>query len=517
MFKIADRTYSDKEFQSLGAGAYELTSGLARSGDFGLYQFLMSTATGATSQQDAPEKFFIGRMILRQAKEEFGVYPGDDEISDYIKSLRAFAGADEKFDVEKYGSFIEKGIGRFGLTEKDVRELASDVLASQKINSIVGSGLAVDRNAVAQNLALDNQQITGEIGRLALAPLEEKIQPTEEEIKTYWDVIKDAFTTDPLRKFTYVIISPSLPAEPEAKKETPPSIADAAASPEAKAAADKKKEEEKAKRAADFAEQRRKKQLETDTLVSNFYDELANKKGAAFEELAKANGWEVKTSELFAKATPPKELDIDLRASSSGGKATEILFQIQETKDPFSKISPAIAIGENQWLIARIDGEEKSRPKTYEEARADARAQYISEKAVEALKTAANEAVSKIKAAITSGKSFADAAKEAGVSELKPFTSIISTYRPDTATEPQNLFQAARNVDPGSLADAIIESDRAFIVYVSKREVVKAADAATRLDSEVKNLSTQNETFAFSSWLSARVEAAKVETLYKQR
>ena len=517
MFKIADRTYNDKEYQSLGAGAYELTSGLARSGDFGLYQFLMSLSTGATGPQDAPEKFFIGRMILRQAKEEFGVYPGDDEISDYIKSLRAFAGADEKFDVEKYGSFIEKGIGRFGLTEKDVRELASDVLASQKINTIVGSGLAVDRNAVAQNLALDNQQISGEIGRLDLAPFEEKIQPTEEEIKTYWDVIKDAFTTEPLRKFTYVIITPNLPAEPEAEIEAPPTIADAAASPEVKAAADKKKEEAKAKRAADFAEQRRKKQLETDALVSTFYDQLAEKKGAALEELAKANDWEVKTTELFAKATPPKELDIDLRASSSGGKAAEILFQIQETKDPFSKISPAIAIGENQWLIARIDGEEKSRTKTYDEARADARAQYISEKAVEALKTAANEAVAKIKASITSGKSFADAAKEAGISETKAFTSIISTYRPDTATEPQNLFQTARNVDPGSLSDAIIESDRAFIVQVSKREVVKEANGATRLDSEVKNRSTQNETFAFSAWLSARVDAAKVETLYKQR
>ncbi len=517
MFRIADRTYSDKEYQTLGSGAYELTSGLARSGDFGLYQFLMSLSTGATSQQDAPEKFFVGRMILRQAKEEFGVHPGDDEISDYIKSLRAFAGTDEKFDVEKYRSFIEKGIGRFGLTEKDVRELASDVLASQKINTIVGSGLAVDRNAVAKALALDNQQISGEIGRLALAPFEEKLQPTEEEIKTYWEVIKDAFTTEPLRKFTFVVISPSLPAEPEPEKEVPPSIADAAASPEVKAAADKKKEEEKAKRAADFAEQRRKKQLETDALVSAFYDHLAEKKGASFEELAKANGWEVKTSELFAKATPPKELDIELRASSNGGKAAEILFQIQETKDPFSKISPAIAIGENQWLIARIDGEEKSRTKTFDEARADARAQYISEKAVEAMKTAATEAVTKIQASITAGKSFADAAKEAGIAEVKAFSSIISTYRPDSATEPQNLFQAARVIDPGSLAEAIIESDRAFIIHVSKREVVKEANAATRLDSELKTRSTQNETFAFSSWLGARLDAAKVETLYKQR
>ena len=517
MLKIDGRTYSDKEFQSLGAGSFELTMGLAQAGSFDLYQFLMGMSTGAASKEEGAEKFFIGRMILHQAKQEFGIYPGDDEISEYIKSLRAFAGADGKFDVEIYRNFIEKGIGRFGLTEMDVRDLASDVLASQKINTIVGSGLTLDRSTLAQNLALNNQQITGEIGRLALAPYEEKIQPTEEEIKAYWEVIKDAFTTEPQRKFTYVISSPVLLTEPEAEVEAPPSIADAAASPEVKAAADKKKEEEKAKRAATFAEERRKKQLETDSLVSSFFDQLGEKKGEAFEELAKANGWEVKTTEFFTKANPPTELDVNLRASSSGDTAAAELFKIQETTDPFSKISEAIAIGENQWLVARLDGEEESRTKTFEEARADARAQYISEKAVEALKAAASEAVTKIRAAIVGGKSFDEAAKEAGVTEKSAFSAIISTYRPDGATEPQNLFDATRNIDPGSVADAIIESDRAFILYVAKREVVKDTNAATRLDAEVQSRIEENQTFAFSAWMNAQVDAAKVEQLYNKR
>jgi peptidyl-prolyl cis-trans isomerase D len=516
VMKIGNRTYDDKEYRSLGTGAYELTSGLARSGDFGLYQFLMGTAVGATTAEEAPEKFFVGRMILRQAKEEFGVYPGDDEISEYIKSLRAFAGPDGKFDPEIYRNYIEKAIGRLGMTENDIRELASDVLASKKINAIVGSGLIVDRDAVAKNLALENQQITGEIARLDLAPFEEKIEPTEEEIKAYWETIQDAFTTEPLRKFTYVVVTPDLPADAD-KADAPESIADLTASEEAKKAAAKKKEEDKAKRAAELAEERRKKQLEVDSLVDDFLFQLEEQKGNGFEELAKANGWEVKTSELFAKTAAPKDLAVTLRASSRGGNAVDELFRIQETSDPFSKISEAIAIGENQWIVARIDGEEKSRPKTYEEARAEARAQFISEKATAALKAAADEAITKIKASLASGKSFADAAKEAGINETKAFTSIISTYRPDEATEPKNLFEATRNVDPAGIAEVIVESDRAFIVHVAKREVVKAADAATRLDSEVTARTGENETVAFMSWMNSRIEAAQVEQLYKQR
>ena len=515
ILKIAGRTYSDKEFNNLGKASLELTSNLARSGDFGLYQFLMGLSTGATSQSDATEKFFVGRMILRQAKEDFGVYPGDEEISAYLKSLRVFAGPDQKFNPDTYRDFIQKGMGRLGMTEKDLRELASDVLASKKINAIVGSGLGMDRDAVASNLALENQQITGELAKLELSPFEEKIQPTEEEIKKYWETVSDSFTTEARRKFTYLVVTPSLPAESKAD-DAAESIADATASDEVKKAAAKKKDEEKAKRATALAEERRKKQLEVDSQVDDFLFKLEEQKGAGLEELAKANGWEVKSSELFALKSAPKDLDVTLRSSSRGGKAVDQLFLMKETSDPFSKISEAIAIGENQWIVARLDGEEKSRAKTYEEARADARAQYISEKAAEAMKTAANEDITKIKALLAAGKSFAEAAKEVGIPETKTFNSISSSYRPDGASEPKNLFEAARNLDSASLAEPITESDRAFILYVAKREVVKAADATAKIDAELTSRSTENETIAFSSWIAARTEAAKVEQLYKR-
>ena len=515
VMKIAGRTYSDKEFNTLGNSSLELTSNLARSGDLGLYQFLMGLSAGATSQNDAAEKFFTGRMILRQAKEEFGVSPGEEEISAYLKSLRAFAGPDQKFSPEVYSNFIEKGMGRLGMTEKDLRELASDVLASKKINSIIGSGLGVDRDAITRSLALENQQITGYLAKLELTPFEEKIQPTEEEIKKYWESISDSFTTEVRRKFTYIVATPVMPPD-TAENDAPESIADAAASEEVKAAAKKKKDEEKAKRAAALNDERRKKQLELDALVDDFLFDLEQQKGAGFEELAKANGWEVKTTELFARSVAPKDLDVKMRSSSRGGNAVDQLFLIKETSDPFSKISEAIAIGENQWIVARIDGEEKSRPKTFEEARADARAQLISEKAAEAMKTAANEAITKIRVLLAAGKSFPDAAKEAGIPDSKAFTSIISTYRPDQANEPTNLFEAARNIDPGTIADIITESDRAFILYVEKREVVKTADSAAKIDAEVASRTTENETIAFTSWIAAQTEAAKVEQLYKR-
>ncbi len=519
ILKIAGRTYDDKEYQHLGSGAFELTSSLARSGDFTLYQFLMGLSAGATTQEDAVEKFFIGRMLIRQAKDEFGVHPGDQEISDYIRNLRVFNDKDGKFNEDNYSNFVKKGLGRLGMTEGDLRDLAADIIASKKINAIVGSGLGVNREVVALELALENQQIEGEIASLSIDPFETEIKPTDEEIKAYWETIQDAFTTEPLRKFTYIITTPDMPADAAADtKDTPESIADVAASDEAKKAAAKKKADEKAKAAAELAEARRKKQIELDSLVDDFTFKLEEQKGAGFEELAAANNWAVKTTELFPQSKPPTELDVNLRASNNrGAKAINELFRIKLTSDPISKISQPIAIGENQWLVARLDGEEKSRPKTYEEAKDEARAQYIKEKAADAMKAAAKVAAEKIKTALAAGKPFADAAKEAGVEKTKAFTKVNSTYRPDTATEPKNLFESARSVDPGSLAEIITESDRTFIVHVAKREVVKEANAAERLDSEVASRASQNETIAFAAWITAQTEAAKVEQLYKNK
>jgi hypothetical protein len=198
VLKIAGRTYDDKAFNTLGASSRQLIFGLAGSGDYSLFQFAMSLSPGAppTNESEANEKFFIGRMVLRQAKEEFGVHPGEEEISAFLRTLKAFAGPDQKFNPETYRTFVDKGMGRLGLIEKNLRDLASDILAAQKITAIVSQGLGVDRDAATKNLALENQQITGETAKLMLAPYEAKIQPTEEEIKKYWETVSDSFTTE---------------------------------------------------------------------------------------------------------------------------------------------------------------------------------------------------------------------------------------------------------------------------------------------------------------------------------
>jgi len=518
ILRVAGRSYSDKEFNRLGSGPVSLAQMIFGAGDYAPYQFVMELSKGFTSENDLPEKFFVGRLLLHDAKEQFGIYPGAEEVSAFVRSMKAFAGTDKSFDEKKYRAFIDKSMGRLGLSENDLLDFAADILAAKKLKAVLSAGLGSDRDAAAKTLALSKQQISADLACLALGPFEDKIQPTEEEIKSYWEPVKDGFQTTARRKFSYVLVTPEAAADDAADEPEPAeTIAEAAATDEAKAAAKKKKDEAKALKAAAVAEQRRKKQIETDTKVADFTDQLEDDKGAGFEELAKKNGWEIKTTDFFTLADAPTDLAINIRASSRGGKAVDELFHIRETSDPISKFHQPIAVGENQWLIARLDGEEKAREKSFGEARAEARAKYIAEKAAADLKAAAEAASAKIKAALAEGKTFAEAAKDAELTGIKAVTNLTSTYKADGATEPQNLFKAASNVDPGAMADVIIESDRAFVLHVVKREVVKDPNNATSIDTAVASAATQNEMFVFDSWLASRVEDAKVEQLYKKR
>ena len=506
VYRINGRTYSDKEFHHLGTGAFDLVGGLARAGDYSLYQFLSELARDAATPDEAAEKFFVSRMILREAKDELGIHPGEDEITDYIRKLKAFSTKDGTFDQEAYNNFIEKGIGRLGMTESDLRELASDAIASSRINSLVGGGLEMSRDAVAANSALQKQEITGTIAWLDLAPYEAGIKPTDEEVKAYWETVQDAFMTQEKRKFTYIVASPKPAATNKAD-----TIADQTLKDE-----DKKKKAQERETAA--KEEARKNQIQLDGMVDEFSFLLEEQKGAGFEELAAGNQWTVKTTEMVSTETAPADLNVNLRSSSLGGKAVDELFRIEPTADPLSRISQPIAIAENQWLIARLDGEEKPRIKTFEEARDEARARLVAEKATEALKKGANDAVEKINASLATGKSFADAAKDAGINAAnqKAFSKIKNAPRQNEVNEPKQLFQSASNVDPGKLAEIITESNRAYIVHVSSREVLKDPKSEETIKAQVKSSAMQNEMDAYAGWLKERTAAAKVDSLIKR-
>ncbi len=503
VIKIDGRGYSDREFQKLGIASYQVAKGL------GMYEYLSALGALGSSQkeeQEDQEKFFISRMILQRVTEEYGIFPSEEDTSKFIREMRAFQGQDGQFNEEGYRNFITYHIGRLGATEEDVRKLAHDALATNKLMEIVGAGLPSDRAFVSLSTAISKQLISAEIVHLSLDAFEAKQQATDEDVKKYWEGVQDSFMTDPKRKFTYILVSPKYPEPPKpaaAKPVDPKKPADA------KALEDPK-----------VLEERHKVDLALSGQIEQFIDKLDESKGAGFEEVAKSFGWTAKTTDLVAASALPADLKLPARTSSAGGKRTEdLLFEIQITSDPLSKISLPIQLEDNQWIVARMDKEEATRVKTFEEAKQEARKQYISEKAREAMRKEAGETAKKLKEAVASGKAFADAAKGLGL-EVKTVTAAGSSHRPDGDKEPLGLQKAVAMLDPGTIAEPLLEPDKsptkAFLIHLTKREVYKEDKPETALQEQLKSEQYANSRIAFMAWMRNKTETAKIERLYRR-
>lgn len=505
ILKIADRTYSDGDLLKLGSSGYELSMALFQSGDFQVYGFL--TMLAGNDQENTTENFFINRMLLRSAQEEFGIYPSEEEIDSTIRKFRAFTSTDGAFSQEKYRLFIERGLGRLGLIEADIRDLASDMLIHRKLTEIIGAGLTTDPDIVAKQVALDGQRINSKLARIDLAPIKTKIAPTDEEVKTYWETVQDAFKTDEKRKFTYLIAKTTLPAEP-------------AEIPALAANADEAAKTEHAKKVADrdvvIAEGKRLARLEIGKKVDDFLYQLESQNNLDFKKRAEESGFQLQTTELIAQSAAPAELQAALRGSSIQGTAADALFRLNVTSDPASKIID-LALGENDWLIAHVDEVEASRVKTFDEAKDIARQQLSTNQATAALTKAATEANEKIKAALAEGKSFEDAAKAAGItSEILTLTETNKTSELDTSKYPAGLFDSAKFTAPGSLTEPVIEANSAFIVLVEKREFVKGANTADEITMQVNREAESNRINAFMTWLDHKADASDIKRLNRK-
>lgn len=496
VISIDGRSYRSSEFEKLGPSSRSLAMQL------GLYDMVSTLGGfGGANEREADERFFANRINLREAREEFGVHPDDEAVAAMLKSMPAFQGPDGAYSQTNYNNIVNRALGRMGLRESDMLDLVRDTLALRTLGRVVGGGLAVNRRFAEESVLANDQKVTVEVARLDIGKYEEALDPTEEELKESWETTKDKYLTDKRIKVSWILASPGVP-ETKVEEETLP---EDATEEQKKAAADKKSAAETA-----LAEEKRRLNNELAERVDLFLDELRDSEGKDFEKLAGENGWEVKTSEMFPRSAVPQELGINLRASSDQRSVADFLFALTKSTDPLDAFTEALPVGEGQWFVARLDEAEEPRPKEFEEAKDEVRADFIAEKASGNLKKDAEEKTAKIREALAEGKSFSEAAKDQGL-EVVPHGPFAAGESLENEADSQTLFQTAARVAPGTLADPLIRPDSARLVFVGKREIVKDDGRAARIDGAVTAGASTQQRLAFAAWLDERLAASRIE------
>lgn len=501
---VDGRGYSRADFTNLAVGPLDMARSIPAnytdSKGMEVVQFTGALAQGAQTQEVALQRFFVGRLKLREARESFGVHPSDEDVAAFIQELGRFQ-SEGGFDQETYNRFAKREIGHLGLTEADFQELVRDVIAFSELREIIGGGLPGNRE-LAEALAVENaQKVSVVTASLPMESFKESIEPDDEALRTYWEERKDAYQTEKRIKVSYVLASPIYPEEFQEPEPEP------AAEGEEKT--DEEKVEEQTARENRAAE-RRKIDKALAGLVDGFLTELDIADGEGFEKLAEDLNWKVVGTDWFTRADAPADLKLSPRGSSAGNPVLAHLFELTLEGDPLARFSEGLAVGQNQWLVARLDDVEEPREKTFEEAREQVLEQYVAEKSREALEEAVEEHLAAIDEAMEGGKSFAEAAAERGL-EVREHDSFAATDRLEDEPNARQIFSAAATTNPGGTADPLYLPDRAVLVHVLKREVFKDDNRGLQVDNQVGRLTDTNQYAAFSAWIEDQIASATVQ------
>lgn len=504
---VDGRQYTMTEVQKLGGSPLALVQGF---GMYGMIDFL-STLGGFGGGDETEHRFFVNRLIVRQAAKDFGVHPSAEEITAEIKKMPSFQGADGAYDQEAYNEFVTKRIGRLGLLEEDFIDIVRDTLATRKLTEIIGGGLAVDRSLAAQQVTSRDQQVAIQLSRIALAKFQDELKPTDEALKAEWETTKDNYQTDRRIKLSYVIAKPTYPELPKDEAKLPDAVTD-----EQKKEAEKKAAEKKAADEAKLAEDKRRIDGELADTVDGFLQEIETSEGKDFAKLAEENGWKIVTTEFFTRTTVPAELSVNTRSTSNPLPVGDILFKLTPGSDAMSRFTEALPVADGGFLIAHLDEAEEPRTKTFDEAKDLVRTDYVAAKAGEALKKDADDKAAKLREALAAGKSFGDAAKELGL-EVKSLGPFKATDKLPDEADTSILFETASLIDPGKLADPVMRPDGALLVFVEKREVVKDPARDERINQSLTGLTSNQQRIAFAAWLEEKLAATQITDLLQKK
>ena len=498
-------SYDINEYNRLGPSSQKLCSMLTTYQSMALYEFSMALLDRDVKTQEAAEKsFFTNRLFLRTASKDFGYEAGEAEIQEFIRDRSVFTDADpsdpnkKSFNKEKYDAFLMNSLGKNGMSEKDLFALIKDMLIYEKLSTVIAGSLDVNRSDIVESVQSERQKISASYVNLKLADFTGKQDPSEEDVKKFWEDRKDSFNTENRRKFSYLIGSPKYPAGAE-KAPAPALQSKPGEAPPEPSAEDKK-----------ITEDRRVAERAVALTMDDLSIALEESKGSDFDEQVKKAGWELRITDLFTASTIPDEL-LKLTPRKTQKTIQQLLFSLQTTADPLSKFTTSFPVGEAEWLIARLDAEEVSRVKTYDEAKEDARKQLIDERAREAIKTAAEDAHKKIANSMKEGKSFTDAAKEAGhtAATIGPISDRQTIPGQPNA---QAIFTTAKYTNPGALTENLIADSDTLIISVDKREIYKDPNFDKMIESRVEQAKDTLRIQAFQAWLAEKNANAKVSS-----
>jgi hypothetical protein len=407
---------------------------------------------------DAPVDFAANIVVLRDATKAVGIHASDEEVQQAFRALGQFQ-VNGQFDRDRALEY-EQSLGERGIRLADVYEVIRDSIGYQKLHELVSGNIVADPKVAAAFYAFNYQTIKAASIPFALDDFKKAAKVSDEEIEKYFEENKEQYRSPEKRAVSYVLLE---------------------------------KPNTEGKNAEDTVKANNAYNTKVGSLASALIAPSAD-----FDAEVKKAGLEVKTVPAFSMESPPEALAKELRllrAVFSNNPATHAV------SDPVEM--------EKGYAIFKVTDIVKPAPQELKEVKDTVRDALVEQKAMEAMQKAANDTKTKLEEALKSGKTFAAAAKEAGVEP-----QMLAEFSPaNPLTDLSNgreIAREARGTPAGSFTKPLSTENGVILVHVLSKELRKSEDSASTKRSAADTVNELTQADLFRAWFDQRYEDAGV-------
>jgi hypothetical protein len=453
--KVVQRAEIDRQVRG-----YQLALAL------GLTDFVRDLGGMGANEETSLSDFILNLFVIRHEAPVLGIRPSDEAVAGVIKSLPVLQ-TDGTFDPTKYASFLQDQLAPRGYTERQMEEMIRDSLRVKEIRKIVTSPVAVGEGQVREAARI-YQPVSGQMLRFDREAFLKGAAPAQEEIAAFYEKNKAGMRAPETRAITYAVLDlPPAQQKLEGKELT--------------AALQK---------------------LADRIVASGKSIREGVGKGGDFEQLAAKQGLTVR-----------KDAVVDRTGNQTGKTAVAVPEEVTAGAFRLPKagsVSDIIQSGRSFYLVT-VKGITPECQLELAEVADRIAALIGAEKAAKAAAAAATKAIEQIRSSMESGKSFADAAKQAGV-KTQAFSQINPSDRRGTP-EQQAFAAATLSLKEGELGTLQPAPWGVFAAYLDKRAPLTDAQWNERRESLSKTLLTNEQELLFLEWLRSARAAAQIKML----
>lgn len=410
---------------------------------------------------DAGVNAAINRAILHEEAAALGIYPSKEQLDSYISNMPAFRQEDGSFDQALYQRLTGYHNGMSNnAQEAAFRKVVADMMVWECLSNMLTEGVRYQTKSLSDLMDMFSQKVSGLTAWLPAGAVSAPAEPTEEELKAYWEQHREQYKTEERRIVSLYTLTPAEGATLEGLMSTADALM------QDLSAANGKGFDNLLASAAENPENEAFTYLNAEGKSHETYPlSTLAKAAAALQQQVEHNGNTTTLAHIAYNEVEGAPAPAEYEQAAAQGKADD-LASITQVRGYFPT-------KDGKLVFIRVEAAEAPAELEFDAAREAALADLKKERADNALDIAAKELFSRMEAAENAEAAFA-LAVEAGASKesFGPVSVGLAEADLPAGLEPKALI----SVPTGKMAPLVVNAEGARFTAVTKRTLEESAE-----------------------------------------